>query len=202
MNSGPGQLDESLKSHAEALARGRVEALGEIFLLAGSHLLRYALFLLNDVNEAEDLVQQSLLKLARKPRQLKRAQAPFAYLMRMVRNEAYTVLSRKKVHAREHLTEDLPSRSTIPVDFWEIAESVHAAMRTLPLDQMEVVTLRIWEGMTFREIAEVMGESQNTIVSRYRSGLMKLEQKLKAQNPHADLNTIAKGVTIGLDSIE
>jgi len=41
------------------------------------------------------------------------------------------------------------------------------------------VVLKIWEGMTFAEIAHVLGESPNTAASRYRYALQKLSQYLQ-----------------------
>ena len=39
--------------------------------------------------------------------------------------------------------------------------------------------LKIWEGLTFAEIAEVLDESPNTAASRYRYALQKLSQSLQ-----------------------
>jgi RNA polymerase sigma-70 factor (ECF subfamily) len=47
---------------------------------------------------------------------------------------------------------------------------------SIPFDEL---VLKIWEGMTFAEIAEVLGESPNTAASRYRYALQKLSQHLQ-----------------------
>ena len=56
---------------------------------------------------------------------------------------------------------------------------IRQALQKLPSSQAEVVVLKIWEGMTFAEIAEVLGESPNTAASRYRYALQKLSQYLQ-----------------------
>jgi RNA polymerase sigma factor (sigma-70 family) len=48
----------------------------------------------------------------------------------------------------------------------------------LPPDQREVLHLHAFEGMTFQEIADLAGESINTISSRYRYAMGKLRQTL------------------------
>ena len=48
------------------------------------------------------------------------------------------------------------------------------ALQQLPAEQREVVHLKVWEGMTFQEIADVTGEGLNTAASRYRYTLEKL----------------------------
>jgi RNA polymerase sigma-70 factor, ECF subfamily len=61
----------------------------------------------------------------------------------------------------------------------ERTSEVQAALQALPAEQAEVVMLKIWEGLTFQEIATIMGESLNTIASRYRYALLKLESRLR-----------------------
>lgn len=53
------------------------------------------------------------------------------------------------------------------------------AVRSLPDAQREVVTLKIWGGLTFAEIAAVTGCPANTAASRYRYGIETLRGQLK-----------------------
>ena len=55
---------------------------------------------------------------------------------------------------------------------------IREALSRLPDNQCEVVILKIWEGMTFAEIAEVLGKSPNTVASRYRYAMEKLQHQL------------------------
>jgi RNA polymerase sigma-70 factor (ECF subfamily) len=65
------------------------------------------------------------------------------------------------------------------LDDYEVRRSIRLAVEKLPPNQSEVVVLKIWEGMTFLEIAEVLGESPNTVASRYRYALEKLTRLLQ-----------------------
>ncbi len=76
----------------------------------------------------------------------------------------------------------IPDPTEISFDHWERSEAVHRAIQELPTTQAEVVTLRIWEGMSFREIAEVTEESPHTIASRYRYAMEKLATLLQAHD--------------------
>jgi RNA polymerase sigma-70 factor (ECF subfamily) len=53
-------------------------------------------------------------------------------------------------------------------------EEVERALAGLPVEQREVVVLRIWGGLAFGEIAGVVGERTNTVAGRYRYGMEKL----------------------------
>jgi RNA polymerase sigma-70 factor, ECF subfamily len=68
-----------------------------------------------------------------------------------------------------------------PVDEAEREEShraVWAAVRALPREQAEVVVLKIWEGLTFAQIGEILEISPNTAASRYQYAMAKLTARL------------------------
>ena len=59
------------------------------------------------------------------------------------------------------------------------AQAIERAMAWLPAAQREVVYLKVWQDMTFAEIAELLGLSPNTAASMYRYGLAKLKRRLE-----------------------
>ena len=61
-----------------------------------------------------------------------------------------------------------------PVD----AEAVNQALQKLSLEQYEVVVLKVFNDLTFREISEVLGLTQKTCESRYVYGLRHLSEFL------------------------
>jgi RNA polymerase sigma-70 factor (ECF subfamily) len=65
----------------------------------------------------------------------------------------------------------------------ETAELVTAALNDLPPNEREVVELKSYAGLTFREIAEVTGSPQGTVATRYRTALEHLRRMLTKQLP-------------------
>ncbi|MDZ4287114.1 MAG: sigma-70 family RNA polymerase sigma factor [Prosthecobacter sp.] len=65
-----------------------------------------------------------------------------------------------------------------PPEKRETAALVEQALAKLPEEQREVVTLRLWGGLTFAEIAEATGSSVNTVAGRYRYALAALQKHL------------------------
>ena len=61
----------------------------------------------------------------------------------------------------------------------ETADTVRRILKSLPQSQYEVVILKHWEDLTFAEIAEALGLSQNTVASRYRYAMEKLQRSLE-----------------------
>jgi len=63
-------------------------------------------------------------------------------------------------------------------------EVVERALEQLPVEQREVVVLKIWGGLTFGQIAEGIGEGANTVAGRYRYGMEKLAGILRPEVMH------------------
>ncbi len=178
-DSSPSVWAEEIAGCASGIARGESSALEHLFDCAAPRMLRYGLTLVRRREDAEDAVQAALVRLTRSPQVLSAVQWPWAYLLRMVRNEALRILARRRPVIA--LWDDLAGRITGPnaVELAERDAEVQTALRRLPADQAEVVVLKIWEGMTFQEIADVTGESLNTVASRYRYALTKLQSSLR-----------------------
>lgn len=181
-------LSEEVRQCAQDLSNQGVSALESLFDLTSQRLVRLALTITRNQHDAEDAVQTALLRVSGDPKVLCRAQSPWPYLLRMVRNEALLILrKRKRVHPLARWAETITQRF---IDQAEQAEQYHAvwnALQRLPVEQTEVVVLKIWEELTFAEIGEVLQISPATAASRYRYGLEKLERRLSAQLDRNDL---------------
>ncbi|HEY6565802.1 MAG TPA: sigma-70 family RNA polymerase sigma factor [Pirellulaceae bacterium] len=175
----PRPFPEQVADWAGRLVEDRVPALAGLFDLTSARLVRYALALVRSQHDAEDAVQASLARLAAQPHPFAAAQHPWPYLLRMVRNEALQIVRRNR---RTSVTNQLgPLEFRRSVDDMESAETRHAvwtSLQRLPAEQAEVVALKIWEGLTFAEIGQVLGKSPNTVASRYQYALRRLSQYL------------------------
>jgi RNA polymerase sigma-70 factor (ECF subfamily) len=139
-------------------------------------LYRYALMILADRQGAEDAVQQAFTKLLSKADRAAELESPEAYLRTAVRNECYSMLR----YRRDHRATDeglLEIADTVPGN--EVDRlALDTALRTLPAEQREVLYLKVYEGHTFQEIGDALGESINTVASRYRYGIARLREAL------------------------
>jgi RNA polymerase sigma-70 factor (ECF subfamily) len=127
-------------------------------------LFTYALSLTGNRAAAEDAVQTAILRLLRRP-WLPRALRPFAY--RCVRNAAIDDWRRQQPRAEESIfAADTPDFS--------LAEHLSALLAQLSTDEREVIILKVYDDLTFRDIASVKRCSLNTVASQYRRGMEKL----------------------------
>jgi len=156
------------------------DPLADLYDAYGARLFRYASMLLRDVSAAEDAVQDAFVHLAVAIRRRHPPEVSYAYLAAIVRNECFTVLRRRT--RRSH--EPLPLLEAAAPDATEEERVIiESAMAALPLEQREVMYLKVFEGMTFQEIADRCGISINTAGSRYRYAAAALRRALTPQSP-------------------
>jgi RNA polymerase sigma-70 factor (ECF subfamily) len=139
-----------------------------LYDLYSAGLYRYALVVLMDHGLAEDAVHQVFSKLLSLG--LERIEEPQRYLRRSVRNECLTLRERRPSMAERPVLEAIRTEAFDGDD----RMAIEAALRELPIEQREVVVLKVYEGLTFKEIAEVTGAPLNTVASRYRYALDRL----------------------------
>ena len=140
----------------------------------GPRLYRYAVLLLADRAAAEDALQDAFLQLGRA---LDRGDCDvtFGYLASTVRNTCYSALRRRR--RRNEVTEPILERASSEATEEE-RMMIDQALKTLPAEQREVVYLKVFEGLTFQEIADRCDVSINTAGSRYRYAMQSLRRVL------------------------
>ena len=131
--------------------------------------------------EAEDVLQETFVALMRQERLPLR---PEHYCVRSFRNRALNY--RRSLWRR--LTREWESQAWFEKSSEESLQE-RAAMRCLselPVDQREVIVLKIWHRYTFEEIGELLDLSPNTAAGRYRYGLQKIKVRLEGETYERD----------------
>ena len=148
----------------------------------GEKLYHYLILKLGSADDAEDVLQDVFCRLARYSVRLKFVRNLQAYVFRLARNEANRFLE-KKIRRRGE-REDIASFPQVFRDSFtnpdnQEARRVSRSLARLPENQREVIVLKVFEELTFKEIAVVCGLSINTASSRYRYGMEKLRSILE-----------------------
>ncbi len=169
----------------DALVRGDSIALDWIWDTYASCLLAFATSLLRSRHDAEETLQNVFVKIARNRTRLAAARSLKAYLFTMTRNEAMTLARRR---SRREIPIDPAAFGLLPATpadppAPEEAEAAARHLAALPEKQRTVVVLKIYEEMTFAQIAVSLKISLHTAASRYRYGLEKLRQRLNGGSP-------------------
>lgn len=155
-----------------------VVALGALFDLTAGRSLRYAQSITRNREDAEDALQAAMVRVTLKPRVLVEADFPWPYFLRIVRNEALKVIRRRRSVNADAGFVDRAVEAEDEIEKEDNRLMIQRALDRLPDNQREVIVLKIWEKMTFAEIADVLDKSPNTVASRYRYAMEKLQQQL------------------------
>jgi RNA polymerase sigma-70 factor (sigma-E family) len=140
-------------------------------------LLRTAYLLTGHAQDAEDLVQATLVKVVPQWRRIR--DNPEAYVRRAMVNENVSRWRRRRW--RERSTDTLPEQLAHEPDRAELL-AVRDALCTIAPRQRAVLVLRYYEGLSEAEIAATLGIAQGTVKSQARAGLASLRRALPVED--------------------
>lgn len=146
--------------------------------LVDRHAAALVLYARQWCGSPEDVVQAAFLKLARQTATL---ETPIPWLYRVVRNGAIDA-GRAERRRRKYETQAaadaptwfLPSDDPAGLD----AEAATKALALLPSETREIVVAHLWGGLTFEQIANLVGGSASTCYRRYAAALDTLRRTL------------------------
>jgi RNA polymerase sigma-70 factor (ECF subfamily) len=142
-------------------------------------LLLFARQMARSEADAQDLVQEALVECWKRNGS---CTPPLPLLFATIRRRAIDLARREQ--RRINREQNVEVNETQPwfeagVEQREFSRMIQAAMSELPQQQREVITLKIWGGLTFAEIGEALGIPANTAASRFRYGLSELRKLTK-----------------------
>jgi RNA polymerase sigma-70 factor (sigma-E family) len=177
-------IDESVApttARVVALPRSRDAALVALFRVNYADLVRLARLLVDDVETAEDVVQDAFAALHRRWGSLDDPNRALGYLRSAVLNGGRSTLRRRATRRRVGDPPPAP-----PVDSPEVAvvqdegaTEVRAALVQLPRRQREVVVLRYFLDMSEAEIATTLGISRGAVKAHAARALTALNARLE-----------------------
>ena len=149
-------------------------------------LFRFSLKIVGNRFDAEDVLQELLIKIWKKKEDFEVLENKEAWCMTVVRN-----LSIDKIRKRKHNTADISEHHAIsdsaptPDKVAEDKESLSIVMRLLnelPEKQKEIIHLRDIEGYTYKEISDITGLSEDQVKVNLFRARQKFKEKIKNLN--------------------
>ncbi|MGA2052582.1 MAG: sigma-70 family RNA polymerase sigma factor, partial [Opitutales bacterium] len=166
--------------------------LAQLYDAHAQALYAFALNLTRREADACDVLHDIFRQLAAHPDLLARVRDERAFLLRLAHNRAIDLLrrqtTREKIRDTLARDDDLLFAPAASPDESAFRRALAAALAELPPEQRAVAHLKLWENLTFAQIAETLDLSPNTAASRYRYALDKLQTRLRPlyneiQNP-------------------
>ncbi len=142
-----------------------------------------ALYILGDVFEAEDVMQEAFITAFDRLDELKDATLFRAWLKRLTVNKAVNALKKRKTYSdfvqtiENEWEEEQPS--AVEATNFQVAQ-IKSAIESLPDGYRTIVSLYLLEGYDHEEIAEILGISSATSRSQFNRGKNKLKTLLNA----------------------
>jgi RNA polymerase sigma-70 factor (ECF subfamily) len=186
-----------LESEVAQLRRGDLDALSALIARYQNRLYRYLLRMVRQTPDAEDLFQQTWVRVAERIRQYDPQRNFDGWLFSVARNLAIDHLRRVRPDSLdEPISSDiegetkasrLVSKERPAVEGIlerERAGQLEAAMDELPVSYREVLTLRFEEEMKLEEIAQVLEIPLSTVKTRLRRSLERMRHTIETRYPN------------------
>jgi RNA polymerase sigma-70 factor (ECF subfamily) len=193
MNAAAYYFVTGMESEASAIVRGLrrrdPDLLDRLIEQYQHRLLRYLIYLAGNRELAEDLFQETWIRVLERGHQYDGKHEFSTWLYAVARNLTIDYLRRKNPVSLDGLMEDEDRAPLEPADkrplAWEVmarheqAERISAVLVGIPAEYRETVVLRFQEEMALEEIAAVTGARLGTVKSRLYRGLNMLMSRLK-----------------------
>jgi RNA polymerase sigma-70 factor (ECF subfamily) len=188
---------ESLTDEQLALlyVEGNNKAFDELLVRTQEQLFTYIMFVVRDHDLADDIFQETFVKAIvwlQEGRYTNSGKIMF-WLTRIAHN---VIMDTYRQVRTEHVV-DLPDDNNLSnlkgaevLDTWresqlvneQVLNDVKKMMEALPATQREVVYMRFFQELSFKEIAEATGVSINTALGRMRYAMINLRKMAKVHN--------------------
>lgn len=163
--------------------KGDLKAFGILVERYQRRVFTVAYGLVHDADEAQDLTQESFIRAYHAIETFRGSARFYTWIYRITVNLCMDHFRRQGAE-RSHLAAEQsmdsdPLTPDLVAAQHEMSQAVHQAIQALPPDQRAVIILRELEGLSYKEIARVMGSSIGTVMSRLFYARKRLRELLK-----------------------
>jgi RNA polymerase sigma-70 factor, ECF subfamily len=169
--------------------------LRDSFLEAIPHLRAFAISLTGNGDQADDLVQEAIVRGLSNLDKFEAGTNLQAWLFTILRNQFYTLKRRKRREVADPDGMMAGSLSTLPEQHGSLdLRDLAMALAQLPPEQREVLLFAGAEGLKYEEIAQICGAKIGTIKSRMNRARARLAELLQLQNEDLGPDRVLRAV--------
>lgn len=179
---------------------GDAKAFDELLARNQQKLFNYILFVVRDQEIANDIFQDTFIKAIVKLQEGKYSDTgKFSFWLTRIahnviidkfrRNKSENIVEPNADNNLAHLSNDTLKEGSRENEYvnTQILDDVRHLMDTLPAPQREVVYMRFYQDLSFKEIAEITGVSINTSLGRMRYALINMRRMAKQHQMFLDM---------------
>ncbi len=165
------------------ISDGSKQALSELYGLTKSDVYGYALSILKNSHDAEDILQSCFIKIWDSANTYRIGSKPMAWILTVTKNLCYMKLKEQKKSDsldNEELSL-LPSDENISLTA-ENKTVLEAAFKAITNEERQIIMLHAVSGLKFREISDLTSIPLATVLSKYHRGIKKMKSAVGGEN--------------------
>ncbi len=176
-----------LETYLVKLQEGQIDFFDALYYESYKEIYYYILSIIKDKNLAEDLLQDTYMKILNNVKSYKRNTNSFAWMITIARNHTINVYHKRK---KEMLMFD----EKVVIDEQEPQQPVldgpltQMMIETLNQQELEVVNLHLINQMTYKEISKILNRPLGTVIWIYHKAIKKLKEKIGDNNEENRFN--------------
>lgn len=174
LNAAPAADNKTLDALLSSIAQGNMNSLEQLYRIAATPVHSFALSILRNRYDAEDVLHDCFLSIARSAASYRSNGKPMAWILTIARNLS---LSRLRESGRESSLDDENT-----VEFEAPPQGVDSeekllletCLNRLSEEERQIITLHVTAGFKHREIAKLLEIPLSTVLSKYNRAIKKL----------------------------
>lgn len=173
--------EEQIQAAAVACSRGQLESFGALYDVFLDRIYRFVYYRTGHQQQAEDITSEVFMKALRSISGYKPERASFStWLYAIARN---AVIDHGRTNRPSQGLEEALNVVSADDPFRDSAnrielEKVLQQLKTFSARQQDIVLMRVWDGMSHKEIADVLGMSEASVKMQFSRTLKQLQAKV------------------------
>lgn len=164
---------------------GNLEDFGKLYDTYVRKIYDFIYYKTHHRETAEDLTSQTFFKALQNIKNFDIVQGSFsAWLYTIARNTVIDHYRTAKLHVDLEDIWDLPGSQNVHLDAEnrEALDKVREYLKELDPEHREIVVMRVWNGLSYKEIAETLGKSEDSCKMMFSRVITKLREKLPVES--------------------
>lgn len=169
----------SEKDLVKDLKSGKIKAFDSLYYKYHKKLFAYILSIIKNWHDSEDLMQKIFITIWDKRENIDPEKSFNNYIFRIARNEIFDLIKKKALteYCYDYVLSNIPQKEE-ELDSKKIIEIMCSLIEKIPERRRQIFLMNRDMGLTYKQIAQQLGISENTVDTQIRNSLNYLRKEL------------------------